>query len=44
MIDVIIVKSVSRFAGNLVDCVEIVRKLKYAKHPVGVFLKRNIMV
>ena len=36
LIDVIIVKSVSRFARNLVDCVNIVRKLKYAKHPVGV--------
>ncbi len=39
LIDVIIVKSVSRFARNLVDCVEIVRKLKYARHPVGVFFE-----
>lgn len=39
LIDVIIVKSVSRFARNLVDCVNIVRKLKYAKHPVGVFFE-----
>lgn len=38
--DLIVTKSVSRFARNLVDCVSLVRKLKGLNHPVGVFLKQ----
>lgn len=39
--DLIITKSVSRFARNLVDCVSLVRELKKQKHPVGVFFETD---
>ncbi len=35
-IDMIITKSVSRFARNIVDCISIVRQLSALKNPVGV--------
>lgn len=35
-IDMIITKSVSRFARNIVDCISIVRQLSCLKNPVGV--------
>ena len=35
-IDMIITKSVSRFARNIVDCISIVRQLSSLKNPVGV--------
>ncbi len=38
-IDIIITKSVSRFARNVVDCVSIVRTLAELDHPVGVFFE-----
>lgn len=38
-IDLIITKSVSRFARNIVDCIEQVRKLAALKPPVGVMFK-----
>lgn len=38
-IDMIIVKSVSRFARNIVDCISIVRQLCALKNPVGVFFE-----
>lgn len=38
-IDLIITKSVSRFARNLVDCISIVRDLTKMKSPVGVFFE-----
>lgn len=38
-IDMIITKSVSRFARNIVDCVTIVRMLKSLRPPVGVFFE-----
>lgn len=40
--DLIVTKSVSRFARNLVDCISLVRRLKNLDPPVGVFLKRII--
>ncbi|MCM1364334.1 MAG: recombinase family protein [Faecalibacterium sp.] len=39
--DLIVTKSVSRFARNLVDCVSLVRKLKNLNHPVGVFFETD---
>jgi site-specific DNA recombinase len=39
LIDVIMAKSVSRFARNTVDCISIIRKLKFARHPVGVYFE-----
>lgn len=38
-IDMIITKSVSRFARNIVDCVTIVRQLKAQRPPIGVFFE-----
>ena len=38
-IDLIITKSVSRFARNIVDCIEQVRKLAALKPPVGVMFE-----
>jgi len=39
--DLILTKSVSRFARNLVDCITIVRKLKSQTPPVGVFFETD---
>ena len=39
LIDMIITKSVSRFARNIVDCISIVRELGSLKPPVGVFFE-----
>lgn len=38
-IDMIITKSVSRFARNVVDCVTMIRMLAELHHPVGVFFE-----
>jgi len=38
-IDMIITKSVSRFARNVVDCISMVRMLAELLHPVGVFFE-----
>ena len=38
-IDLIVTKSVSRFARNVVDCIQIVRDLRALPHPVGVFFE-----
>ncbi len=38
-IDIIITKSVSRFARNVVDCISTVRMLTELPHPVGVFFE-----
>ncbi len=38
-IDMIITKSVSRFARNVVDCIGMVRTLAELTHPVGVFFE-----
>ena len=38
-IDLVITKSVSRFARNIVDCISIVRELGALKPPVGVFFE-----
>ena len=38
-IDLIITKSVSRFARNIMDCIGYVRKLNQLKPPVGVFFE-----
>lgn len=38
-IDMIVTKTVSRFARNLVDCISIVRELKALPSPVGVFFE-----
>ncbi len=38
-IDIILTKSVSRFARNVVDCVSMVRMLSEFDHPVGVFFE-----
>lgn len=40
-IDMIITKSVSRFARNIVDCVSIVRMLSAQRNPVGVFFEAD---
>lgn len=39
--DLIITKSVSRFARNLVDCISLVRRLKNRNPPVGVFFETD---
>lgn len=39
--DLILTKSVSRFARNLVDCVSLVRKLKNHNPPIGVFFETD---
>lgn len=39
--DLIVTKSVSRFARNLVDCVSLVRKLKRQNPPVGVYFETD---
>lgn len=39
--DLILTKSVSRFARNLVDCVSLVRRLKNHNPPVGVFFETD---
>mgnify|MGYP002524396024 CR=1 FL=1 len=39
--DLIVTKSVSRFARNLVDCISLVRKLKSLSPPVGVFFETD---
>ncbi len=39
--DLIVTKSVSRFARNLVDCVSLVRQLKAQKPPVGVYFETD---
>ena len=38
-IDMIITKSVSRFARNIVDCISIVRELGALKPPIGIFFE-----
>ncbi|WP_026495911.1 recombinase family protein [Butyrivibrio sp. WCD3002] len=38
-IDIIVTKSVSRFARNIVDCISYVRQLKTLDPPVGVFFE-----
>lgn len=38
-IDLIVTKSVSRFARNIVDCIGYVRKLKQLNPPVGIFFE-----
>ncbi len=38
-IDLIITKSVSRFARNIIDCIGYVRQLKAAEPPIGVFFE-----
>lgn len=39
--DLIVTKSVSRFARNLVDCISLVRKLKRLNPPVGVIFETD---
>ncbi|MBQ3907232.1 MAG: recombinase family protein, partial [Lachnospiraceae bacterium] len=39
IIDLIVVRSVSRFARNIVDCIRLVRELLALPHPVGVFFE-----
>ena len=39
--DLIITKSVSRFARNLVDCISLIRKLKNLTPPVGVYFETD---
>lgn len=39
--NLIVTKSVSRFARNLVDCISLVRKLKSLTPPVGVFFETD---
>ena len=38
-IDIIVTKSVSRFARNIIDCIGYVRMLKALENPVGVFFE-----
>lgn len=40
-IDLIITKSVSRFARNLVDCISYIRLLKALKPPVGIYFQND---
>lgn len=40
-IDMIITKSISRFARNTLDCLEHVRKLKNLPSPVGIFFEKE---
>lgn len=39
--DLIVTKSVSRFARNLVDCISIIRMLKGLPKPVGVYFETD---
>lgn len=39
--DLVVTKSVSRFARNLVDCISLIRKLKNLSPPVGVFFETD---
>lgn len=39
--DLVVTKSVSRFARNLVDCITLIRKLKNLNPPVGVFFETD---
>lgn len=39
--DLIVTKSVSRFARNLVDCISLIRRLKNLSSPVGVFFETD---
>ena len=39
--DLIVTKSVSRFARNLVDCISLIRMLKSLQPPVGVFFETD---
>ena len=39
--DLIVTKSVSRFARNLVDCISLIRMLKGLKPPVGVYFETD---
>ena len=41
MYDLIVTKSVSRFARNLVDCISLVRRLKNLTPPVGVYFETD---
>ncbi len=41
--DLIVTKSVSRFARNLVDCVSLARKLKQQNPPVGIFFETDTL-
>lgn len=41
MIDMIITKSVSRFARNIVDCISTIRKLKKLAKPIGVYFETD---
>ena len=43
-IDLIITKSVSRFARNIIDCIGYIRSLAQMQPPIGVFLKRRIFI
>ena len=43
-IDMIITKSVSRFARNVVDCISMVRMLAELPSPVGVFFESECIV
>jgi Site-specific recombinases, DNA invertase Pin homologs len=38
-VDLIVTKSVSRFARNIIDCIGYIRKLKSMKPPIGVFFE-----
>ena len=38
-VDLIVTKSVSRFARNIIDCIGYIRKLKSMKSPIGVFFE-----
>lgn len=38
-IDLIVTKSIARFARNTLDCIENIRKLQNLSHPVGVFFE-----
>ena len=43
-IDLIITKSVSRFARNVVDCIRYVRELSSLRPPVGVFFETEHLI
>jgi DNA invertase Pin-like site-specific DNA recombinase len=40
-IDLIVVKNVSRFSRNVIDCLGIARDLLHAKHPVGIYFQEH---
>ena len=40
-IDLIVTKSVSRFARNVVDCIKYARDLRALSPPVGIYLKQR---